>query len=64
MDIRKPLLVMLNICPYRRGKAKSSYATRRVPTFSGDKFYIVSNNLEGKYEIRQTVMEESRHMAR
>jgi hypothetical protein len=34
MDRRKPLLVMLNICPYRRGKAKSSYATRRVPTFS------------------------------
>ena len=50
--------------PYRRGKAKSSYATRRVPTFSGDKFYIVSNNLEDKYEIRQTEMEESRHMAR
>ena len=28
-----------------RGKAKSSYATRRVPTFSGDKFYIVSKYL-------------------
>ena len=32
-----------------RGKAKSSYATRRVPTFSGDKFYIVSKYLAKWY---------------